>query len=171
MMDSDFSAILVQRRSQRKFSSDAIHLNSLNKLIWAAQGKTNEHGCRTVPSAHGLYPLRLYVAVSNVRGLDGGFYAVDTDSSDLEKLHDRDIRNDLRDAAVDDQKWISDSAVIISICADFVTPCRDFADQQPLGQRRARYGKHSVVTPPHGHFNNMIDTLLVSASKLVGHLP
>ena len=77
--------------------------------------------------------------MSNIRGLKGGFYAVDSDTSELDFDHDRDIRANLQNVSVDDQVWIGNSVPIISICADFVAPSRDFTDQQPFGRRGSRY--------------------------------
>lgn len=139
MSELRFEDVLNRRRSQRDFSNDAIERDSLKRLIGAVQAKTNLTGGRPVPSAHGLHPLRLYVAVSRVNGLNGGFYSVDPETSELDMIHDRDIRTDLQDAAVDEQIWIGNAAAIISVCADFVAPCRNFADQQPLGRRGSRY--------------------------------
>lgn len=139
MNELSFSDVMSRRRSQREFNEGAIDLNCLNRLIWAAQGKTNENGGRTVPSAHAVHPLRLFVNVSNVHGLDCGLYAVESDTSELKKIHDRDISFELQEAAVDDQTWIGNAAAILSICADFVAPCIAFADQPPFGRRGSRY--------------------------------
>lgn len=133
------SNVLSRRRSQREYSNDAITLDSLKRIIWSVQGKTNSSGGRPVPSAHGLHPLRLYVTVARVHGFKNGFYSVDPETSEFTMVHDRDIRADLQKAAVDDQTWIGKSAVVLSVCADFVAPCRNFADQQPLGRRGSRY--------------------------------
>ncbi len=139
MINNDFSNILSQRRSIREYSDKPISLNSLNRLIWAAQGKREDAGLRTVPSAHGLHPLRLFVMAANVDGLNSGLYAVDTSNADLELIQPIDLRADLQNAAIDDQPWIGNAAAVLSVCADFVTPCRDFADQPPFGQRGSRY--------------------------------
>lgn len=53
--------------------------------------------------------------------------------------HTSDIRSALREAAVDDQYWITDAACTLTISADFVTPCKSFADQKPYGSRGSRY--------------------------------
>ncbi|MGK0281142.1 MAG: hypothetical protein ACI82O_000672 [Patiriisocius sp.] len=60
MSELSFNDVLSRRRSQREFNEDAIDLDGLNRLIWAAQGRTSENGGRTVSSAHALHPLRLF---------------------------------------------------------------------------------------------------------------
>lgn len=130
---------LSVRRSVRTFSDKPLKLELVKRLVWAAQGITRDTGLRTAPSAHGLHPLRLYVAAGNVEGLTKGLHHVDEQTGELRWRGSPDILSRLRKAAVDDQKWITDTACVISICADFVTPCRNFADQKPYGRRGSRY--------------------------------
>lgn len=139
MATNALNQALHARRSDREFRDGAISMSALKRMIWAAQGKTSTAGGKTTPSAHALYPLRLYVSAQNVSGLPAGFYVVDPDDGQLAFQHEKDIRADLQTAAVDDQSWIGEAACIITICADFVTACRSFADQEPYGQRGARY--------------------------------
>lgn len=139
MTYKSFSDLLRERRSIREFDEGPISLSALNRLIWAAQGKTSKMGGKTVPSAHALYPLRLFAFAANVTGLKSGFYTVDTEDGKLEIQHNKDIRSNLQAAAVDDQSWIGDAACIISVCADFVAACQHFSDQEPYGQRGIRY--------------------------------
>lgn len=139
MTDLSLTEALTKRRSRRDFDESSIPLSTLKQMIWAAQGKTGEAGGKTVPSAHALYPLRLFVFAAFVDGLKPGFYAVDVEDGRLELLHNHDIRVDLQNASVDDQSWIGEAACIISVCGDFAAACRAFADQQPFGQRGTRY--------------------------------
>lgn len=74
----DFAELLHARRSTRSFSGKAIMqrvLGTLLKACYGAQG-IDETGTlhRAVPSAGGLYPLRLLLFVQNVRGLKQGIY-------------------------------------------------------------------------------------------------
>ncbi len=131
--------ILKNRRSVREFKPKAIQQASLKRLIWAAQGKTNNSGYRTAPSAHALHPLRLFVTASNIEETASGFYSVAPETDELILIHEKDIRNDLEKAAIGDQPWIAEAPLVLSICADFIAPCKDFADQPPYGQRGSRY--------------------------------
>ncbi|MFX0072982.1 MAG: nitroreductase family protein, partial [Candidatus Hermodarchaeota archaeon] len=45
------------RRSIRDYSGEALTLQEISQLLWAAQGITDPNGWRTAPSAGGLYPL------------------------------------------------------------------------------------------------------------------
>lgn len=138
---SEFSLnqALSQRRTCREFSDQPVPYDAVKRMLWAAQGKTDDSGNRTVPSAHALHPLRLLITVGNVETLASGIYTVNSDVDNLFAVVHRDARAALQAAAVDEQPWIAQAAGIITICADMVTPTQDFADQLPLGMRGARY--------------------------------
>lgn len=130
---------IVSRRSCRRFSTAAIPGDALQRLLWAAQGITGNTGNRTVPSAHELHPLRLFVAVGHVENREPGLFACDLEGEPLRPVDSRDIRAELQACAIDDQPWLGQAAAIITVCADFVTPTRAFADQPPYGTRAMRY--------------------------------
>ncbi|STX37388.1 SagB/ThcOx family dehydrogenase [Legionella feeleii] len=65
---------LKQRRSIRQYKEDAITLQQVSQLLWAAQGITSPEGFRTAPSAGALYPLEIYLVSGNVRDLPTGVY-------------------------------------------------------------------------------------------------
>jgi SagB-type dehydrogenase family enzyme len=130
---------ILGRRTRREFDDRAVPLDTLRRLLWAAQGTTDAGGNRTVPSAHALHPLCLLVAVGRIEGLDVGVHDVGGDARQLTPRISRDVRADLEKAALDEQPWIGRAAGIITVCADLVTPTRDFADQPPFGARGLRY--------------------------------
>ena len=139
MPDISLAHALAQRRTIREFSDKPVTRQALENLLRAAQGITNQDGKRTVPSAHALHPLRLYVQTHNVVGLGSGLYDVDDINQSLRQINSSDLRWDLRNAAIGEPKWITDAACIIIICADMATPTRVFADQKPHGMRGTRY--------------------------------
>lgn len=139
MNDITLSQAFARRRTCREFQERGISIESLHRLLWAAQGITSETGKRTAPSAHALHPLRLMVAAGNVEDLEPGVYSVSGDTSSLTQSVHQDVRARLEAAALDEQPWIGTAAGIISICADFVTPSQDFADQPPFGRRGPNY--------------------------------
>jgi SagB-type dehydrogenase family enzyme len=97
-LDGRFSveAALQKRRSVRGYASSPLTLSDIGQLCWAAQGQTDpESFKRTAPSAHGVYPLELYVAAGMVTGLATGFYHYSPDSHALELVAPRDMRPDL----------------------------------------------------------------------------
>ena len=55
------------RRSIRTYKDQPITLNQLSQLLWAAQGITSPQGLRAAPSAGALYPLDIYIVVSNMK--------------------------------------------------------------------------------------------------------
>jgi len=78
---------LASRRSVRRYSGDAMTLDELAQLAWAAQGITRpvpetpdgfrwewRGGLRTAPSAGALYPLEVYAVAGKVEGLAPGVY-------------------------------------------------------------------------------------------------
>lgn len=130
---------LSRRRTVRDFSEAPISVDALNRLLWAAQGVTGQDGKRTVPSAHAVHPLRLYVQAGRVSGLVQGLYEVATTDLTVRQVHGLDLQPGLANAAIDEQPWIGQAACIVIVCADMVTPSKHFADQRPLGRRGARY--------------------------------
>jgi SagB-type dehydrogenase family enzyme len=54
-------SVLARRRSVREFTKQALTLEEISQLLWAAQGVTSSWGGRTAPSAGALYPLEVYV--------------------------------------------------------------------------------------------------------------
>ncbi len=85
--DSDYSVeqALLNRRSVRDYSNEALSQQELAQLLWACQGiskietwklgrKDAQFSYRTAPSAGALYPLEVYVLVKRVDGLDAGLY-------------------------------------------------------------------------------------------------
>ncbi len=131
--------VLTGRRSIRAFDIQPVSMDALERLVWAAQGVTDDAGNRCAPSAHAMHPLRLLIAAGEIEGLATGLYTVDPKTATLQSIHSRDIRPALKAAAVDDQTWITDAPLIITICADMVTASQNFADQQPYGTRGPRY--------------------------------
>ena len=74
--DGTFSVeiAIAGRRSVRGFADEALSLEEVSQLLWAAQGITGESGTRAAPSAGATYPLRVYLAAGNVDGLEAGTY-------------------------------------------------------------------------------------------------
>jgi len=52
---------IVRRRSVRDFAGEALELQAISQLLWAAQGITGAEGLRAAPSAGACYPLELYL--------------------------------------------------------------------------------------------------------------
>lgn len=135
----ELAELLAARRSCREFGDRPVPLDMLQRLLWAAQGVTDDSGKRTAPSAHALYPLTLLVVAGRVEALKPGIYGVEPCSLELTLRAEGDCRQALEAAALEDQAWIAQAAVTVVICADFEAPAKAFAEQPPVGERGARY--------------------------------
>lgn len=110
---------IKRRQSIREFSPQALSLNQLSQLLWAAQGVTErENSRRSCPSAGALYPLEIYVAVKNVNGVEPGIYYYDVFKHSLEIIRKGDFSTKLADACLG-QFFIAEAPVIILICAEY----------------------------------------------------
>ncbi len=139
-MTSDVSLhdALAARRSVRDFAGRAVPLESLQRLVRAAQGVTGADGQRTAPSAHALYPLGLRLVAGKVEGLEAGLYEVEATQAPR-LLKPGDHRPALQAAALEEQPWVGNAAAILVFYADMEAVTRHFAAQPPPGARGARY--------------------------------
>jgi SagB-type dehydrogenase family enzyme len=123
---------ILHRRSVRRYTKEAITLNDLSQLLWAAQGITSEEGFRTAPSAGALYPLEVYVVAGDVDGLSDGVYRYRAEGHTLQRIRDHDLRSNLSECALH-QTQITDAAVDIVFAAVFNRSTTKY------GERGVRY--------------------------------
>jgi SagB-type dehydrogenase family enzyme len=126
--DTSIEEALLGRRSIRDYSGEAITLEQLSQLLWAAQGITNPSGWRTAPSAGGLYPLKVYVVIGNVEGVDAGIYEYEPGKHALKKIKDGDQRQSLMQAGLN-QEWIGQGAIDIVITAVYEITTSKYGDR------------------------------------------
>jgi len=109
---------LMARRSVREFGTDAVALNEVAQLLWAAQGISDSHhlGLRTAPSAGALYPLEVVLLAGAVSGLAPGVYRYLPHSHALRPVADGDRRASLAKAALG-QAWIAEAACALVLAA------------------------------------------------------
>jgi SagB-type dehydrogenase family enzyme len=107
---------LLKRRSVRKYKDEPLTLKELSQLLWSAQGITNERGFRTAPSAGALYPLKLYVIVQNVGGIDRTVYKYLPNGHKIIKMKNIG-RMDY--SKISRQSWIFKGGVVFIITADY----------------------------------------------------
>ncbi len=122
---------LKSRRSIRKLSAAPLTKDQLSRLLWAAQGVTDEKGHRTVPSARATYPIDVYALVRAVDGVPAGVYRYVPDGHRLEKVADAGRLPDL-DKAVG-QEWTRAAPVALVVTA---TAERAWAK---MGERAGRF--------------------------------
>jgi len=94
---------LETRRSRRSFTGEAISLEALSRLVFAAQGATARAGgviLRTAPSAGALYPVELYLVVNQVEGVEPGAYHYNIRGEELSLVHEGRLGLPLAEAAL-----------------------------------------------------------------------
>ena len=75
--DVNFWKTLIRRRSTRSFTEDPITFEQVGLLLFGISGitrKSSRMEFRTTPSAGGLYPIEIYLAINNVIDLKQGIY-------------------------------------------------------------------------------------------------
>lgn len=113
-----FEQCVAARESVRDFDGSALRLSELGQLCWAGHGLTQPEEERyAVPSAGGLYPLKLYLLANNVARLRQGLYRYLPDTHQLQCVRPGSFAEALVDIAYD-QTWLQDSAVVFLIVAD-----------------------------------------------------
>ena len=108
---------LAQRHSVREFVPGALTLDEVSRLVWAAQGVTDQ-GHRTAPSAGATYPLEIYLVAGDVKDLSAGVYRYLPGQHRLQAVSNGDIRVSLAGTAVE-QRWVSQAAMVVVIAAVF----------------------------------------------------
>lgn len=130
---------IVDRRTCREFSDAPVTTAQLSLLLWAAQGVTGADGQRAAPSAGGQYPVDVFVATGNVEDVQPGTYRYRAGNHALEPMQAEDIRHALGAAAIGEQPWVGNAAVVMALAAN-ATDMRDhFLEQPPRGMRGDRY--------------------------------
>jgi SagB-type dehydrogenase family enzyme len=107
---------LGQRRSARDFKDEALSLEELSQLLWAAQGVTAPDGGRAAPSAGATYPLEVYAVVGRVTGLEAGVYRYQPAGHHFSLTTTGDHRKALARAA-SNQDWMARAPVCLAVAA------------------------------------------------------
>jgi SagB-type dehydrogenase family enzyme len=110
---------IVNRRSHRDFSGQAMLLAELSHLLLYSSGIIDQrHGSRAAPSAGATYPIEVYALVNNVEGLAKGIYHYLIPSHELELTREGDLSHDLSHAALG-EKMIRYANVVLVLSAVF----------------------------------------------------
>jgi len=131
---------IENRRTVRSFKPDSIAVSDLSQLLWAAQGITDtSRGLRSAPSGGALYPLDVYAVIgkNGVKGMAEGVYRYHPESHSIEKLAERDRRDELTRAALG-QNWMAQAPVIFVITAEYKRINKKY------GNRGIRYARIEV---------------------------
>ena len=119
---------LLKRRSVRDYTGEALNMQEVSQLLWAAQGITDSAGKRAAPSAGALYPLEVYLVVGNVENMDKGVYRYMPLQHELAKALDGDQRGALAKAALG-QSPVEQGAVDIVITAVYERTTEKYGDR------------------------------------------
>jgi len=98
--DVSIEETLLKRRSIRSYTGEALTLQEVSQVLWAAQGTTSLRGFRTAPSAGATYPLETYIVVGDVEGLGEGVYRYKTRGHKLVQVLEGDYRPQLTRASL-----------------------------------------------------------------------
>ncbi|TVR43165.1 MAG: SagB/ThcOx family dehydrogenase [Bacteroidia bacterium] len=128
---------LQLRRSIRSYTDEALSVEELGQLLWAAQGINNERGFRTAPSAGATFPLEMFVVVNNVDQLPIGIYHYYPDGHRLRYLRDEDVSEPLFRACLS-QSMILDGGAVLVFAAVFERTTARY------GQRGERYVHNEI---------------------------
>jgi SagB-type dehydrogenase family enzyme len=110
---------LDTRRSRRNYAADSLSMETLSRLLHAAQGITQERsGFRAAPSAGALYPIEVYPVVHDVAGLAQGIYHYAVEAHELEQLQEGDFRRRVTQAGLF-QGFLGQASVCILLTAVF----------------------------------------------------
>jgi SagB-type dehydrogenase family enzyme len=101
---------MQDRVSTRQFASENLTLEDLSGILWSAYGINREAGGRTVPSAFGIYPLKIYVVMAN------GIYQYQPEKNELTPI----VQGDYRQYTGDDMSPYAATAPLnLLFYADF----------------------------------------------------
>jgi SagB-type dehydrogenase family enzyme len=109
----DFWKVIINRQSNRKFTSVPLEPLELSRLLYGMSGITRDFPqfqFRTVPSAGGLYPIEIYPVINNIESYDQGVYHYNIKEHSLELLKSGDFRKEIMRACLD-QKIAYNAAV------------------------------------------------------------
>ena len=125
-VDAEFSRVLLERRTWRRFSKRPLGLPLLGTLLdltwgvrrWVEIPKVGSMAVKTSPSGGGLHPIEAYVLARNVEGLHAGIYHYNSADHRLESLrHGASSRQITKFLA--DQWWYGGAAFVVFMTAVF----------------------------------------------------
>lgn len=123
-----FPAVLLARRSWRRFGGDGLDVTQLAALLgltwgtqrWAHLRSQGQVALKTYPSPGACHALEAYVAVQKVKGLSRGLYHYQSDTHQLVRLPRSPAK--MKDWIVDalgGQTWFGPSAAVVFMTAVF----------------------------------------------------
>lgn len=128
-------AAIAGRRSVRRFAPDALSLEQIGQLLWAAQGITGGHTTRRAPpSAGACHPLIVYACTAE------GVWRYVPEEHALVRHLAQDVREPLAQAALN-QRFVAEAGCTFVISAIF----------ERTTQRYGERGRNRYVPMDVGH--------------------
>ena len=115
--------VLAWRRSVRQFTEEALTLEEVGQILWAAQGITSAAGQRTAPSAGALYPLEVYVVTE-----EGAFHYVPEDHQ-LVIQRKGEVQAELYQAALR-QEAVREAPAVFVIAAVYARTSQKYGEER-----------------------------------------
>ena len=125
-VQGDFPAVLKNRRTWRRFGSEAVALVDLAQLLqltfgiqaWAEVPGLGPAAMKTSPSGGDLHPIEAYVLAQRVKGLKQGFYHYNAGKHVLEGLRGG-VPRKMLERNLGNQWWFGDAAFFVLMTAMF----------------------------------------------------
>ena len=126
IVDAEFSRVLLERRTWRRFSKRPVGLPLLGTLLdltwgvrrWVEIPKIGAMAVKTSPSGGGLHPIEAYVLARNVEGLRAGIYHYNAGDHRLELLRSGASSRQITKYLAD-QWWYGGAAFVVFLTAVF----------------------------------------------------
>jgi SagB-type dehydrogenase family enzyme len=119
---ANYGDLLYNRSSCRRFSEEPLPLKALANILFAGYGvkkvsllENSELMERTVPSGGGLYPLEVYVIVTNSVEVDAGVYHYIPTPPLLELVNDVQLPKPFLRQLFMDQPYVADASAIVVV--------------------------------------------------------
>lgn len=126
---------IFKRKSARSYKPDALTLDEISQILWAAAGKTIDGvsgPTRAYPSAGAIYPLSVYLVAAEVEGMVPGIYLYEWQTHTLRLMREGDSRQQLTQACLG-QAMVAQAPASIVIAADYPRATRRYG---PRGETR-----------------------------------
>jgi len=123
------------RRTIRNFTPQALTLQALSQLCWAAYGITQDRGYKRAAASGGAtYPMDLYgvLGQGGVHSAKEGVYHYDPAGHTLSRIKEGDLREPLARASLG-QMWMASAPLNLVITAEYDRICARY------GERGVRY--------------------------------
>jgi SagB-type dehydrogenase family enzyme len=129
--DNELEETIAARRSQRRFTGEAISVEQLSRLLRFSYGRTGDsHHERAVASGGGLYPLEIYIAARRVEGLKPWLYHYDVEGHSLDVVRREDRWPALKEClALQDMDDPDSCAAMLFITAIFGRSTIKYSDR------------------------------------------